>query len=217
MALPLPAAPFGQDRSPLLEWLGICRLLPAILAPMLKAALLTIPLLVGARVHAQAASTLPPVMLTEEIGLAMNKVQVLAAAERIWANTFGLEPGARLLGTDGATGQIAGTARVNYRGRLLAFREETMGGITYAISVQARNGQCIVRLHDFKHVGNRSAPNGGVSLGLLLEGEAPLEHYPHMGLGMSRKLHADARKAALDRAQEVLRLFAARMRSAATE
>ena len=155
---------------------------------------------------------LVPVSLTDEIGMAMNKAQVMDAALQAWSVSFGQQPGAKKLIHDIENNVIEGTARVNFRSKAITFREETMGSITYTVSIKAVNGQCNVRVHNFRHTGNRNAPDGGLDLGVICEADAPLVHYEGMGLGLSRKLHADARKAAMDKAQEVLRAFSARLR-----
>ncbi len=152
-------------------------------------------------------------VLSEDIGLAMNKAQVLAAAQQAWAATFGLEPSGQLSLVDTDNGLLEGTARMNYRSKLLMGREETMGVVTYQLTVQAKNGQCHVRVHNLRHTGNRSAQGGGIHMGLVLDGPAPAEHYPGVGLGVSRRMHGDLRDAATARLGEVLRRFSARLRS----
>ena len=152
-------------------------------------------------------------MLSEDIGLAMNKAQVLSAAQNAWSNSFGQEPGGQLTLVDTDNGLLEGTARLNYRSKLLMGREETMGTVAYQVTIQATNGQCHVRVHNLRHTGNRSAQGGGINAGIIMEGVAPMEHYPGAGLGVSRRLHADIREAANIRLRETLRRFAARLRS----
>lgn len=152
-------------------------------------------------------------ILSEDIGLAMNKAQVIAAAQDAWTNSFGQEPGGHLNLVDTENGLLEGSARVNYRSKLLMGREETMGTVVYQVTIQAKNGQCQVRVHNLRHTGNRSAQGGGIDAGTIMEGVAPLEHYPGVGLGVSRRMHADIREAATARLQEILRRFAARLRS----
>jgi len=153
-----------------------------------------------------------PYMLAEDIGLSLNKAQVLAAAQEAWSNSFGQEPGAQLTLVDADNGLLEGSARLNYRSQMLMGREETMGTVAYQVTIQAKNGQCHVRVHNLKHTGNRSAQGGGISAGTIMEGVAPSEHFPGVGLGVSRRMHADIREAATTRLRETMRRFAARLR-----
>ncbi len=151
-------------------------------------------------------------MLSEDVGLAMNKSQVLAAAQDAWSSSFGQEPGGQLNLVDTDNGLLEGAARMNYRSKMLMGREETMGTITYQVTIKATNGQCHVRVHNLRHTGNRGAKGGGINAGQLMEGPAPLEHYPGVGLSVSRRMHADIREAATARLQENMRRFVARLR-----
>ncbi len=159
-----------------------------------------------------SATSGPPFMLTEEIGLPLNRAQLVVAAKQAWDASFGQEPGARMVRLDQVDGVLEGQARFNFRSAMLAGREESMGVVSYAVSVHIRNGHCIVHLHDVKHTGNRGASGGGLDVGLLREGEAPVEHYPGMGLKFSRRLHAEVRAMAESRLRELIRLFSARLR-----
>jgi hypothetical protein len=157
-----------------------------------------------------------PLVITEEVGLAMSKAQVMSAAQAAWESSFGGEPGGHLTLVDTENGIMEGTARMNYRSKMLAAREETMGVVTYAVTVQARNGQCHLRIHNVHHTGNRAARGGGISMGPVMEGTAPDEHYPGMSLGASRRMHSDLRAAAEARLMEVARKFTARLRLSGT-
>lgn len=185
--MPLPAANLHPMRLPVLALIG-AGFLPA---------------------YGQdpAADVTGRFLLTEEVGVPLSRGALVKAAHLAWEQSFALEPGARLMREDAENGVIEGQARVNYRSRVLAAREETMGTITYQVSIQLRNGQCIVRVHDLVHRGNRDAPGGGMDIGPVMHGEAPAEHYPGLGLSTSRKLHADVRQAAGDRIREVARTF----------
>ena len=154
-------------------------------------------------------------MLTEEIGMPLNKAQLAVVVKGAWAFSFGLEPGARIIRQDREDGVLEGQARLNFRSAMLAGREESMGVVNYMVSIHIRNGLCTVHLHDVKHSGNKGASGGGLDVGLLREGEAPLEHYPGMGLKYSRRLHAEVRSVAQGRLKELIRLFAARLRQEA--
>ena len=150
--------------------------------------------------------------LSEDIGLAMNKAQVLAAAQDAWNSSFGQEPGGHLNLVDEESGLLEGAARMNYRSKMLMGREETMGTITYQVTIQASNGQCHVRVHNLRHMGNRGAKGGGINAGTIMEGSAPFERYPGVGLSVSKRMHADIREAAATRLRENLRRFVARLR-----
>jgi hypothetical protein len=154
----------------------------------------------------------PQFMLTEEIVLPLNKAQLAAAVKDAWDHSFGREPGARVGRLDPEDGVLEGQARLNFRSAMLAGREESMGVVNYMVSVHIRNGQCTVHLHDVKHTGNKGANGGGLDVGLLREGEAPLEHYPGMGLKYSRRLHAEVRSVAEARLRELIRQFTGRLR-----
>lgn len=154
-------------------------------------------------------------MLTEEIGLPLNKAQMALAVKEAWDFSFGREPGARVLRLDPEDGVLEGQARMNFRSAMLAGREETMGVVNYLVSVHIRNGQCTVHLHDVKHTGNKGAMGGGLDVGSLHEGEAPSEHYPGMSLKFSRRLHAEVRSVAEVRLRELIRLFTGRLRQQA--
>ncbi|MBL7984232.1 MAG: hypothetical protein JNM91_04505, partial [Flavobacteriales bacterium] len=91
-------------------------------------------------------TSLVPLSLTEQVGLGMNKVRVLEVVDQAWAESFGLQPGAKVVRTDAENGLFEGSARLNYRSKLLVEREETLGPITFLITIQARNGQCQVRV-----------------------------------------------------------------------
>ncbi len=154
----------------------------------------------------------PQFMLTEELGLPLNKAQLAVAVKEAWDLSFGREPGARVIRLDPEDGVMEGQARLNFRSAMLAGREESMGVVNYMVSVHIRNGQCTVHLHDVRHTGNKGASGGGLDVGLLREGEAPLEHYPGMGLKFSRRLHAEVRSLVETRLRELIRLFTGRLR-----
>jgi len=170
--------------------------------------------LVSAQAFCQAVqgSDQGPFMLSEDIGLAMSKAQVMEAAQDAWNSSFGQEPHGQLSLVDMDNGLLEGSARFNYRSKLLMGREETMGAVTYQVTIQARNGQCLVRVHNLKHTGNRAAQGGGINVGTIMEGVAPEEHYPGVGLSASRRMHADVREAASVRLRDAMRRFAARLR-----
>lgn len=156
-----------------------------------------------------------PLVLTDAIGLPLSSTQVFKAALGAWPYSFGQEPGARLLLQDTVSGSIRGTARVNFRSTGLGSREESMGVITYDITIQAENGQCLVRINHFFHTGNKNAMGGGVDLGPIYAGERPPEKVRGISMGTATRLHEDMRKQAQAHVGEVMKAFAAGMRRAA--
>lgn len=176
--------------------------------------LITLLLLLPGMLRGQVggATSGPQFMLTEEIGLPLNRAQLAVAVKQAWDASFNLEPGARIVRKDAEDGVLEGQARLNFRSAMLAGREESMGVVSYLVSVHIRNGQCTVHIHDVKHTGNKAASGGGLDVGLLREGQAPLEHYPGMGLKYSRRLHAEVRSVAEGRLRELIRLFSAKLR-----
>ncbi len=143
----------------------------------------------------------------------MSKAQIIVAAQDAWAASFGQEPASQLTLVDADNGLMEGTARMNYRSTMLMGREETMGTVTYQVTIQAKNGQCHLRVHNLRHAGNRTAKGGGIHMGVIMEGVAPEFHYEGVGIGPSRRMHTDVRNAAANRLGETSRRFAARLRS----
>lgn len=156
-------------------------------------------------------------VVNEDIGLAMSRTQIMQAVAEAWSVSFAQEPGAQLGLMDHENGLVEGQARVNYRSKLLTGREETMGTVAYRVTIQAHNGRCSVRVHDLRHTGNRGAIGGGIHVGPILEGSVPDHGYPGMGLGSSRRIHADIRTTADAHIRAVIRRFAARLRTLAGE
>ena len=154
----------------------------------------------------------PMTAFTDAIGISLNKAQVIDKAMASWEYSFGLEPGARILSVDRESGTIEGEARLKYRSSILVGREQSMGSVTYKITISAHNGQCAVRVHDLWHTGNRSSPLGPLDAGPVHDGTWPLVHYPSMGLSASRKLHDDIRSQCAARITATLRTFIARLR-----
>ena len=174
---------------------------------------LLIALTVTAKGQVSPVAATGQFMISEDVGLPMNKAQIVVAAQDAWAASFGQEPAAQLTVVDVENGLLEGTARMNYRSKMLMGREETMGTVTYQVTIQAKNGQCHLRVHNLRHTGNRTAKGGGINAGIIMAGVAPDVHYEGVGLGPSRRMHADIRDAAATRLGEASRRFAARLRS----
>ncbi len=175
-------------------------------------ALLLLPCLTKAQTDTVPAR---PLILQDAIGLQLSRMQVYAAAQEAWAYTFGQEPGAKVDLKDAENGLLEGTARFNYRSNFLVDREETMGVITYHITIQADNGQCRVRITQITHTGNRNAMGGGIDMGPIYAGDRPLIKIPGMSLGSAQKVHADMRMQVSIQIHKVMNAFATRMRTAA--
>jgi len=179
--------------------------------PVAILALLLLPRLAMAQVDTARAQ---PLVLQDAIGLQLSRMQVYSAALEAWTYTFGQEPGAKVDLKDAANGLVTGTARFNYRSNLLASREETMGVITYHITIQADNGQCKVRISQVQHTGNRNAMGGGIDIGPIYDGDRPMTRIPGISLGTAQKVHADMRLQVSTQVRSVMNAFAARMRAA---
>ena len=179
--------------------------------PLSLIGLLLLPCLASAQVD---TILVRPLVLQDAIGLQLSRVQIFNAAMEAWSYTFGHEPGAVVEMTDADNGLLEGTARFNYRGDLLSEREETMGVITYHITIQADNGQCRIRITQFYHTGNRSAMGGGIDIGPLYAGDRPKTRIPSISIGTAQKLHADMCMQVTAQLRKVMNAFAARMRTA---
>ena len=149
---------------------------------------------------------------SDAIALQLSKAQAFELSLQAWEYSFGQQPGATLLQVDTANGRIEGSARVNFRSTGLGSREATMGAISYRITVEARNGQCLVRIAQLEHTGNRSAPGGGVDLGPIYAGERPVRKTAGISQGTAQRLNADMRTQATGKVQEAMHAFASRLR-----
>lgn len=149
---------------------------------------------------------------SDAIALQLSKAQAFELSLRAWEYSFGQQPGAVLLQVDTANGRIEGSARVNYRSTGLGSREATMGAIVYRITIEARNGQCLVRIAQLEHTGNQAAPGGGVDLGPIYVGDRPVQKTRGISQGSAQRLHADMRDQATRKVQEAMHAFAARLR-----
>lgn len=150
--------------------------------------------------------------MEEVINVGLSQARIMQAIDSLWPYTFGQEPGALLKHMDPGTGAVHGSARLNYRSRVLMAREETMGTVAYQINLQVTNGQCKVVLSGFQHSGNRSAVTGGIHLGPIYRGDRPKERVPGVGINPANTIHTDIREQCRERLTTVLRGFATRMR-----
>lgn len=155
-----------------------------------------------------------PLVITDAVALPLSKAQIFAAALNAWEFSFGQEPGAKLTTKDTSNNRIEGVARVNFRSSQLGSRSGSMGVITYAVTIQAENGQCQVRINHLSHTGNRNAPSGPIDLGTIYTGERPLEPVPGVSKGTADRLHSDMRAQATAHISDVMKRFASAMRRA---
>lgn len=181
---------------------------------MLRRTFLGPALCMSLLVHGQEPAPVeaPMTAFTDAVGLSLSKAQVIDKALAAWEYSFGLEPGARILSVDRESGTIEGEARFKYKSTMLIGREQSLGSVTYKVTISAHNGQCAVRVHDLMHTGNRASPHGPLDAGPVHDGVWPLLHYPSIGLSASRKLHDDIRARSGERITAVLRTFSARLR-----
>lgn len=151
--------------------------------------------------------------LSRSVTVPLNAVQLHDAATDAWTWSFGKEPGAKILLTDRATGTIKGTARMNFRSTMLTGREETMGTVSYNVTILVQPGECRVTVSDLNHTGNRNTSRGGIHLKQLMRSDEDA----YRATGMSRtnivQLHQELRLAATDHISNLLKVFEARMRS----
>ena len=155
-----------------------------------------------------------PLVINEAVALPLSMAQVELAARDAWQYSFGQQPGAQLMLVDAGTGRVEGIARFNYRSSSVGSREQTLGVITYKISIQAENGQCRIRISHFLHSGNKNAPGGSVDLGAIYTGPRPSERVPGISLGTAQRLHQDMRTQVSAQVREVIKVFSSRMRQA---
>lgn len=182
----------------------------------MRGALLFLFLAAAVSLNAQdPAKTPQPLGFSDAIALQLSKAQVMKSAMSAWEYSFGQQPGARILATDSANGRIEGAARVNFRSSTLGAREATLGVIAYRITLEARNGQCLVRVSQVEHTGNRTATGGGVDLGTIYADDRPATPIPGISMGTARRLHEDMRNQATVKIQTTMRAFASKLRALA--
>lgn len=144
----------------------------------------------------------------------LSRTQLYDAALLAWQRTFGLEPAAKLGTADRPAGTIEGAARINYRSSLLTAREETMGVISYRVTIQAGNGECTVRITQLAHTGNRNAIKGGSSFGTLTGTTVPPGPHPGISYRNAVRIWADIKGAADAKVDQLIAAFGAVLRQA---
>ncbi len=157
-----------------------------------------------------------PLVLVETVALPLSMAQVEQAARKAWTWSFGQEPGAAML-QGGENGRMEATARFNFRSSAVGNRLQTLGVINYHVTIQAANGQCRLRISQFNHTGNRSAPGGAINLGTIYESERPDERIAQISRSTATRLHEDMRTQVTAHLRTVVATFSARLRTSAQE
>jgi len=178
--------------------------------------LLTITLLALLSV-AQAQGTNMPraLQFSRTVNVPLSRAQVVALVDDAWANSFALDPGARLgpVSTDGGT--FEGSARIVFRSAMLTAREQTAGNIHYRVTVLAENGSCQVRVTHISHSGSTAAKGGAISLGTVQE-EAPADlRLAGLSRPNAATLHNEVRDVATARINLLLGRFESTLRERA--
>jgi len=156
-----------------------------------------------------------PLFYSRSINVPLNGQLLREKAADAWNWTFGKEPGAKMLRLVREESVLEGTARVNFRSKMLWLREETMGAIQYRVVVHTRAGECRVTVSELTHTGNRTTKRGGVHLGLLTQGDRPLKDSPGTSITALRQAYAEIKTVAEARIQALLQAFEARLRASA--
>jgi hypothetical protein len=151
--------------------------------------------------------------LTRSMSIPLNGVQLYDQVLEAWTWTFGKEPSAKILRASREEGVLEGTARINFRSRMLVGREETMGIITYHIHFQIRPGECRAVVTQFVHTGNVKTTRGGIHMGRLMRDESTITSVRGLSRGNTTELHAELRVAATTRVEALLRTMESRIRA----
>lgn len=163
------------------------------------------------------AAVARPFVVNEAVALPMSAAQVMQAAQDAWPWTFGQQPGATIISTDPTEFRIEGALRFNFKSSSAFARLSTLGVINYQVTITATNGACKVRAAQFVHTGNKNAPGGPISLGRIYAGQRPDERVAGLSRGSAQRLNDDMRQQLADHLQELVRGFALRMRTHATD
>lgn len=147
------------------------------------------------------------------VSVPLNAVQLYDKALEAWNWTYGNEPGAKLLRSDREQAVLEGVARLNFRSEMLTMREESMGVVSYHITIRIKPGECTTHITEIVHTGNRNTSFGGVHLGLLPQGTTPIKRTPGMGKANAERLLAEVKGAATTRIQGLMAAFESRLRA----
>jgi hypothetical protein len=148
------------------------------------------------------------------VSVPLNAVQLFDKAVEAWTWSFGREPGAKLLRSDREQGIIEGVSRLNFRSEMLTMREESMGVVSYHITIRIKPGECTTQITELVHTGNRNTTLGGVHLGLLPKGDTPTQRTPGMGKANAQRLLMEVKNTATNRIQALMAALESRLRAA---
>ena len=148
------------------------------------------------------------------VSVPLNAVQLFDKALEAWTWSFGREPGAKLLRSDREQGILEGTARLNFRSEMLTNREESMGVVSYRVTIRIKPGECSTQITEVVHTGNHNTTLGGVHLGILPKGDTPAHRTPGMGKANAQRLLVEVKSTATTRIQALMAAFESRLRAA---
>ncbi|MEX1133199.1 MAG: hypothetical protein WEC15_08265 [Flavobacteriales bacterium] len=160
-----------------------------------------------------AGDTVGAIGYSRSVSVPLNAYQLYDKAMDAWTWTFGKEPGAVLRRSDRESGMIEGTARVNFRSTMLTGREESMGTITYRVTIQLRAGGSRITVNELVHSGNKTALRGGIHLGVLARGSSPQQRIPGLGRANTERLYAEVKELSHGRVTQLMQAFEARLRA----
>jgi hypothetical protein len=155
-----------------------------------------------------------PLSFNRSVSVPLNAVQLFDKALVAWTWSFGREPGAKLLRSDREQGILEAVARLNFRSEMLTNREESMGVVSYHITIRIKPGECTTQITELVHTGNRNTSMGGVHLGLLPKGDTPAQRTPGMGKANAQRLLVEVKSTATTRIQALMAAFESRLRAA---
>jgi hypothetical protein len=164
----------------------------------------------------QATAQPPALQFSRTVNVPLGRAQVTGLVRDAWANSFGLDQGARLSPVDGSPGAFTGVAHFAFRPQQLIGREEASGTIHYQVTVQAENGSCLVRVTGVVHKGNSAAKRDAIDLGVLRETEPEDLRVPGLSRTSGIELYREARNAAEIRIEQLLGRFESTLRDRAT-
>ncbi|MCB9179370.1 MAG: DUF4468 domain-containing protein [Flavobacteriales bacterium] len=190
-------------------------LTPSILRALMRLSLVILTLLLPWHLGMTASGQAPAAVLTyaRSVSVPLNALQLFDAATDAWTWTFGKEPGARVLSTDRSAGVLKGTARLNFRSRMLTGREETMGTVSYQVLVQVQAGECRITISELTHTGNRNTTRAGSTLKQLMRADADARKTEGLSRANVERLHGELRAAANEHLTGLLQAFEARLRA----
>jgi len=163
--------------------------------------------------QAQDQGNVTALSFSRSMSIPLNGVKLYDGALEAWTWTFGKEPGAKVEQADRSAGLLNGSARLNFRSKMLNGREESMGTISYRIHIQITPGECRVVVSDLTHTGNRNTARGGIHLGQLRRTDGDVRPKVGMSHSAAVDLHREMRMAINERITSLLQTMEARIRA----